>query len=99
MHESGKLRGDEVLHSHGKPERPPSGDPVPLDEILDSRWSMDLSEENREGDEMSGDEHSSGLEGGEQEIEGQSHIRTGMPGDQTCHEDEDSLPIRKSRQD
>ena len=74
MCEEGPLRGDEVLREHR--DHP--------------NYSMDLSEENREGDEMSGDEHSGGLQGGEPELTspGQGHIQTGMPGDQNRIEDE-----------
>lgn len=90
MCESGSLRGDTILHRHGRPEPEHSGDPRELDEMInnsDPTWQMDLSEENREGDEMSGDEHSGGLEGGESELGGQPHIHTGLPGDQTLHEE------------
>lgn len=46
-------------------------------------FNVDMSEYNREGSEMSGDEHSSGMQGGESELStvGQRHIHTGLPGD------------------
>lgn len=46
-------------------------------------FEMNLSEENREGDEMSGDEHSLGPQGRESELMDPSHIGTGIPGDRT----------------
>jgi hypothetical protein len=74
MCEEGSLRGEEVLREH---RDHPS-------------FAVDLSEEDREGDEMSGDEHSGGLQGGEPELSspGQLHISTGLPGDQTRLEEE-----------
>ena len=63
MCETGSLRGDEILHSHGKLPPRYTGDPVELDQLIDQNWGMDMSEEDREGDEMSGDDHSSGLSG------------------------------------
>lgn len=52
MVESGPLRGDDLLHTHGAPRR----------DDLEANYNFDMSEWNREGDEMSGDEHSSGLQ-------------------------------------
>ena len=86
MCETGSLRGDEILHSHGREPRTYTGDPPELDQIINENWEMDLSEEDREGSEMSGDEHSSGLGGSELELEGQPHISTGLPGDRTRRE-------------
>jgi len=71
MCETGSLRGEEVLRANR--EHP--------------NFNVDMSEEDREGDEMSGDDHSSGLQGGEPELRGQKHISSGMPGDQTEHEE------------
>ncbi len=67
MCDSGTLRGDEILYHHGKArnEIEPNEDPVPLDQILEENFHLDLAEEDREGDEMSGDEHSGGLQGDE----------------------------------
>lgn len=42
-------------------------------------YNMDMAEENREGDDLSGDEHSSGLQGGE--VESHHRTDTGIPGD------------------
>lgn len=55
-------RGDDVEHRIPHPFRPVDSDPLPFDAVLD-RWDLTLSEENREGDEMSGDEHSTGQQG------------------------------------
>ncbi len=67
------LRGDDFLHSHGL--KYPPGD-------LEHNYRIDMSEEDREGDEMSGDEHSSGLQG---EEVGQETLERaeGLPGDDT----------------
>ena len=89
MCEEGTLRGDDILHEHGQKEPAYTGDTPELDNH-DKNWHVDLSEEDREGDEMSGDDHSSGLEGDEAELEGQSHISTDFPGDRTKHEDQES---------
>jgi len=63
MCEDGSLRGDEVLHHHGMTEEWDSvPTPAPVDLLLD-RYQLDLSEEDREGAEESGDEHSAGQQG------------------------------------
>ncbi len=60
MCEEGSLRGDEVLHHHGMTEERGSvPTPTPVDLLLE-RYQLDLSEEDREGSEESGDEHSAG---------------------------------------
>lgn len=77
MNESGPLRGDEILHHHGLPDPAgrPDGDPMPLAaDRMEHNYQVNMSEEGREGDEESGDEHSSGLQGGE---------NNGLPGDMT----------------
>lgn len=80
MCEAGDLRGDEILHQHGMEDwYEEGGDPNELNEMLNN-FHVDMSEEGREGDEMSGDDHSFGLQGGEFEIEGQKHIQSGTPG-------------------
>jgi hypothetical protein len=84
MCEKGTLRGDDILHSHGMTGSGYESTQPDLEKVFDRVWRMDLSEENREGDEMTGDEHSSGLEGGETELERQSN---GLPGDRTRHEE------------
>lgn len=70
MMESGPMRGDEISHSHGvnNPDR------------LSADYNFDMAEENREGSEMSGDEHSSGLQGGGVENTGQRQQIGEMPG-------------------
>ena len=81
MCESGSLRGDEILHHHGiTEEAAPLPAVPPVDRLLD-RYEIDLAEEGREGSELTGDEHSSGLQGGEAELRGQLHLTTGLPGD------------------
>ncbi len=83
MCEEGELRGDEVQHrveSLSTPEEPLTDDPM---EVVDemNTYQMNFSERDREGDEMSGDDHSSGLQGGELELEHQRHISSGIPGE------------------
>lgn len=63
MCENGTLRGDEILHSHGGSPPQYSGDPAELTDVLDKSWRADLSEDDREGDELSGDENSTGTGG------------------------------------
>jgi hypothetical protein len=86
MCEKGGLRGDVILYSHGREAIPYTGNPIAVDRLIDRTYDMDCSEVDREGDEMSGDEHSSGLQGGDAEIEHQKHLTTGLPGDETEHE-------------
>ncbi len=91
MCEDGPLRGDEILHSHGKDTPIYTGFPREVDKIIaEENYKVDLAEEDREGDEMTGDEHSSGLSGGESEIESQPNISSGMPGDRTRREEEEA---------
>lgn len=86
MLEEGNLKGDLVLgHRDDLPEN--SDDAIEdVDEMMNN-YRIDMAETSREGDEESGDEHSSGLQGGEPDIENQEHIETGMPGDMTNKED------------
>ena len=86
------LRGDDVLHQHGvNPHRPRADrDPLPAD-ALTERFEMDMSEPDREGDDMSGDEHSSGLQGGESEVARDPHIDSGLLGEV---EEDQELEIR-----
>ena len=65
MCEEGTLKGDSILHSHGIDARPYSGDPTAVDQLINESWEINLAEEDREGDELSGDEHSMGLQGDE----------------------------------
>ena len=83
MVEEGDLKGDEVLRrteNVPNPEDPTSEDPMDLFSEMQS-FNMTLSERDREGDEMSGDDHSSGLQGQEVELQSQGSSRTGIPGE------------------
>ena len=100
MVEEGDLKGDEIDHSlhfsaHQRLDQADC-DPIPLDELLDNE-QMDLSLEDREGDEMTGDDHSSGLQGGEEELKHHPNISTGMPGDRTDHEEMENTLGEKRR--
>ncbi len=97
MKESGPLRGDEILHHHGIP--PGDRDPSigSEDEMLEN-YKIDMSETNREGAEMSGDDHSAGLQGGETELRNQATIDAGIPGDATDHEESEVDRIEARRQ-
>jgi hypothetical protein len=64
MVEDGPLRGDEILHSHGVRLRN-NEHPTLNDQLMDHNFSIDMSEEGREGAEETGDEHSMGMQGGE----------------------------------
>ena len=85
MCERGPLRGDQILHDHGATE---GVDEVPesrqrIDQIAEDQYfEVDMQEEDREGDELTGDEHSSGLQGDETELDSQPHIRAGVPGEE-----------------
>ncbi|MFN7685520.1 MAG: hypothetical protein ACK5QT_08930 [Oligoflexia bacterium] len=92
MVEEGSLRGEQVLHEKNRPFpgelKARQGEPLAADELMALEcYDLDLSEECREGAEMSGDEHSSGLQGGESELQGQPHLESGMPGAQTAHDE------------
>ena len=87
MLEKGDLRGNEIEHSHGHPRNRPIDISNP-DDLL-SNYNVDMSEENREGSEMSGDDHSGGLQGGEQELETQPLVDSGLPGDETKREEQE----------
>lgn len=93
MCENGELRGDEIEHTHGMEADPDSLDSetgvernLGADQLLE-RFRIDMSEPNREGDELSGDEHSAGLQGGEPDLEGQEHIDEGIPGEERTEAD------------
>ena len=80
--EEGELRGEEIQHrveGVSTPDEPFSDDPMEVVDEMDS-YQMNFSERDREGDEMSGDDHSSGLQGGDAELEHQRHINSGIPG-------------------
>lgn len=64
MCEEGPFRGDELLHNHGRESGNPDRAIEEADQMM-TNYQMDMSETHREGDDESGDEHSSGLQGGE----------------------------------
>ncbi len=65
MCEEGSLRGDELLHHHGIPKGEfPEGAPEVVE--LMNQYRGDLAEDDREGAELSGDEHSSGGQGSQE---------------------------------
>lgn len=81
MNETGPLRGDEILHHHGLPDPTSRSDGgiLPLTpERMEENYHVDMSEDHREGDEESGDEHSSGLQG-----EDPDFPDSGLPGEMT----------------
>jgi len=83
MMEEGDLKGDEVLRRselNYTPEDPASEEPLDLLAEMQS-FNMTMSERDREGDEMSGDDHSSGLQGQEFELQSQGPSQTGIPGE------------------
>lgn len=82
MCEEGELKGEEVQHRtelRPTPDEPPSEDPMEVVDEMES-YEMTFSERDREGDEFSGDDHSSGLQGGEFELQHQRHIDSGSAG-------------------
>lgn len=93
MMETGPLRGDDILRRAGggrtarydRPDR----DPVPLpDEYgMQHNYRLDMSEGSREGDEMTGDEHSFGLQGGDPDLARQPTVDNGLPGEETEREE------------
>ncbi|MGZ3699737.1 MAG: hypothetical protein ACXWPM_05085 [Bdellovibrionota bacterium] len=99
MVENGELRGDELLHQHGVAPTEPlqDADPVPLDRIMDTNYHVDMAEEDREGDDLSGDEHSSGFQGEESELENQPHKESGLPGEYQQELDEETDEEEKHR--
>jgi hypothetical protein len=92
MSEEGSLRGDEILHHHGvEPEGQDlarEGELLGVDQLMArNAYEIDMAEESREGSELSGDEHSGGLNGGDSELQSQPHLSSGLPGEQTRHEE------------
>ena len=70
------------MHRHGVAlpgeKKALRGEPLGVDELMQRNpFEIDMAEESREGSEMSGDEHSRGLQGGD----------TGLPGEQTRREE------------
>jgi hypothetical protein len=81
MCDTGPYRGDEILHHHG--QEPGNSDEAIEDvEQMLMNYRVDMAETNREGDEMTGDEHSSGLQGGDSELEEQVPPLGGLPGEE-----------------
>ncbi len=99
MVENGDLRGDQVLYDHGANEeredfeiRPDHATPI---DILMARnnYEMNLGEPDREGVEMSGDDHTYGLQGGEEELHHQAHISSGLPGEESEKDENWQRPV------
>lgn len=91
MCEEGSLRGDELLHQHGVEapgeEDAQQGEPLGVDVLMARNpFEIDMAEESREGSEMTGDEHSCGLLGGDSMSQSQPHQSSGLPGEQTRQE-------------
>jgi hypothetical protein len=82
-----EMRGDQVQFTHGNPPR----------RTDDPNFEMDMATEDREGDEMSGDDHSSGLQGGETELAHQPNIDRGMPGDATEEQEDEFDRIEQGK--
>ena len=79
-----EIRGEEALGHRDTTFRNLEKEPnstLQNERQMMSNFHVDMAEESREGDDMSGDEHSSGLQGGEQELETQPHPENEMPGD------------------
>lgn len=95
MCEEGELRGDEVLHSHGLLKKETAD--LSSDDSVRTNFSVDMSESDREGDEMSGDEHSYGLQGDEQQElrTGKEDVETGIPGE--AIEREPGMTVRRRK--
>jgi len=90
MCESGSLRGEDVLRNTARtssPNEPYSEEPMDLQSQLNT-FDMSMAERDREGDDLSGDEHSSGLQGEEQELGGHMSRSKGIPGGLKNEEDE-----------
>jgi len=86
MSEEGAIRGGDVEQAHGHLEEsasPNEGhDPLAVDELIARHHRGDISEPDREGDDLSGDEHSAGLQGDESELQSQAHLDSDVPGSQ-----------------
>lgn len=98
MCENGDLRGDEILHNHGMIEISATrSDVTSVDEMM-RNYHFDMSELNREGDEMSGDDHSSGLQGEVQPFVHELNHEAGTPGE-TSADEEKIQDLEKHRDD
>jgi hypothetical protein len=73
MCETGPLRGDEIEHHHGLRE----------ENDIEHNFEVDMAEPDREGAELSGDEHSSGYQGDEEDLRHQANVSEGLPGDES----------------
>jgi hypothetical protein len=101
MCEEGSLRGDEISRrtvNRASPDDPPSEDPLDLDQEINV-FEVTMAERDREGDDLSGDEHSFGLQGDESELENQPNIDRGVPGDQPKQQNSlnNIIHIRRAR--
>lgn len=89
---SGPYRGDDIIHSHGFVNENPDY-AIEDEDLMMLNYHMDLAEDGREGSDLSGDEHSSGLQGGDNELseidgEGIFFYDEGLPGDEEKNQDE-----------
>jgi hypothetical protein len=87
MCEKGPHRGDSILHHHGMRDKDKPNTTL-NDRHMEENFHFDMSEPNREGDEESGDEHSSGLQADDQQefqydTESPEHADSGLPGEMT----------------
>lgn len=74
MNETSGLKGEEITHEKA---------PKTVEEEGEyTLYQMNMAEEGREGDEETGDDHSSGLQGGDSELTDQENIRSGLPGEE-----------------
>ena len=76
-------------------DEPADRDPRSLVRLL-GRMRVDMSEVDREGDEMSGDDHSSGLQGGEWN---EPLVDDGLPGEETIEDTLVEADLEKHRLD
>jgi hypothetical protein len=85
MCETGRLRGDEITHSHGHPHTEDDyKEATAVDREMDN-YNVTMSERNREGSEMSGDDHAMGFQGDD----------AGLPGEEA----NENLPEAEPTQD
>jgi hypothetical protein len=82
MCEAGPLKGDEISHERSRARGLADG------AILDT---------DRETVEMTGDDHSLGLQGGEEELKHQPHIHSGVPGTEEEEHDQETDDIERHR--
>ncbi len=69
MCEQGDLKGDEIQFHHGMDFSDQEGDLNELTDLFElENFNVDMAEEGREGSELSGDEHSMGLQGDRDEL-------------------------------